>query len=41
VSCTAAVPADGIFEATADEEALIGECREANNAARNMADCLE
>ena len=41
VSCTAAVPADGIFEATADEEALIGECREANNGARSMADCLE
>jgi len=41
VSCTAPVPADGVFEATADDEALVGECREANNSARSEADCLE
>jgi hypothetical protein len=41
VSCSAPVPADGVFEAIADDEALIGECREANNTARSMADCLE
>ena len=40
VSCTAAVPADGVFEATADDEGLVGECREANNAARSVANCL-
>ncbi len=40
VRCTAPVPADGIFEATADERALISECREANNTARSMADCI-
>lgn len=41
VSCTAPVPADGDFEATADDEARIGECREANNSARSTANCLE
>lgn len=41
VSCTAPVPADGVFEATADDEALIVECREANNSARSEANCLE
>ena len=40
VSCTAPVPADGVFEATADDEGLIGECQEANNASRSRADCL-
>jgi hypothetical protein len=40
VACTAPVPADGVFEASADEEGLIGECREANNAARSEANCL-
>lgn len=38
VSCEADVPADGVFEATADERAL--ECHEDNNAARSMADCI-
>jgi hypothetical protein len=41
VSCVAPVPADGVFEATADDEARIGECHEANNSARSMANCLE
>ena len=40
VRCTAPVPADGIFEAIADERALISECCEANNTARSMADCI-
>ena len=40
VSCTAPVPAQGVFEATADDEGLIGECAEANNAARSEANCL-
>ncbi len=40
VSCEADVPADGVFEATADERALVVECREDNNAARSMADCI-
>lgn len=40
VGCTAPVPADGVFEATADDEALIGECVESNNSARSEADCL-
>jgi hypothetical protein len=41
VACTAAVPADGLFEATADERALIVECDEANNTASSTADCLD
>ncbi|AKF10951.1 hypothetical protein [Sandaracinus amylolyticus] len=41
VSCTAPVPADGVFEATADDARTIAECREANNSARDVADCLE
>lgn len=41
VSCTAPVPADGLFEATADDEALVGECLEGNNSAQSEADCLE
>ncbi len=40
VSCTAPVPADGTFEATADEEALVGECIEDNNRAQSEANCL-
>ena len=40
VSCEADVPADGLFEATADEQALVGECLEDNNVARSMADCV-
>jgi hypothetical protein len=40
VSCEADVPADGVFEATADERALIVECHEDNNVARSMADCI-
>jgi len=40
VSCTAPVPAQGVFEATADDEGLIGECAEANNSARSEANCL-
>ncbi len=41
VSCTAPVPADGTFEATADDEGLIGECREGNNSSQSDANCLE
>jgi hypothetical protein len=41
VSCVAPVPADGTFEAMADEESLVGECIEDNNRAENEADCLE
>jgi hypothetical protein len=41
VSCTAPVVADGTFEATADDEARVSECREANNSAESEADCLE
>ena len=41
VSCTAPVPADGIFEAIADDEGTITECIESNNRARSAADCLE
>ncbi|GAB4216245.1 MAG: VCBS repeat-containing protein [Sandaracinaceae bacterium] len=40
VSCEADVPADGVFEATADERALVVECHEDNNTARSMADCV-
>ncbi len=41
VSCEASVPAQGSFEATADEEGLVSECDESNNTARNHASCLE
>jgi hypothetical protein len=40
VSCLAPVPADGTFEAIADDEALVGECLETNNRAESEADCL-
>ena len=40
VSCTAPVPADGDFEAIADDESLVIECDEANNRASSEADCL-
>ena len=41
VRCTAPVPADGVFEAIADDEGQVGECLEGNNRARSEADCLE
>ncbi len=40
VSCEADVPANGVFEATADERGLIVECHEDNNAARSEAACV-
>ncbi len=41
VSCEAPVPAQGTFEAIADEEDVVAECDEANNSARSQATCLE
>lgn len=40
VSCEADVPANGVFEATADERGLVVECLEDNNAARSEASCV-
>lgn len=39
VECLAMVPARGIFEATADPDGSLAECREGNNTARGEAFC--